>query len=720
MLTLKRTATGFFWNQIGRTIEYVLVFLFSVLIARQLGAEINGIYATLLSIVFLLLTVSSFGLETSITSTFPRAYKSLPEAASAFRGLLIFRVIYSILIASIFLIFRSIVVEKLNVTTTVCDYLFVIVFYFVLRSIISLFSSTLIAFFEIKINSLLGVATRTIELICVYLIISSGLGLKQIFGLIAATSILQLLAYIVIFREILFLRATFVPVKSAIILGGKFWLNSMIEFALGKQMDIILLGLFAVSLRDIGNFDVAFTFSQALNQGLTIGFFGVSVATFSSLESKAISRIKAYTESLIRFVILVVTPVIFFVGIYAHSILPLLYSNEYLNSILLFQIFVGVIIVSRIIGGGVTADYLFSKDETQKLIFSSVIGGVINVSLAVILIPLYGVLGTALATTTAILTTTSLHAYFVRRAISIKFQIKFSLLVITICVLSAALTSLITQTIVNVGPILAFALYCIFFILISALIKPIRAVDAKNISNISNRLFRLVSIFSKSEYLESGLTDRQKWAYAWLPNTDFVLDIGCSNSPLVGLLPNKSKFAIGIDTDLDAIKSISGNDPQINLIQAKAESLPVRNEVADVVLLLDVLEHTDDERMVISEIHRVLKPNGLLIMSIPYKGLFSFLDPQNLSEKLKSKEQVLLHRHYSDKELRRLLFRLFKIEKKHYGGLFLYPVTFWAANFFKKRFRIDLTNFYKKIGDIDNDISWGKLSYNLIIKARKI
>jgi hypothetical protein len=90
----------------------------------------------------------------------------------------------------------------------------------------------------------------------------------------------------VIFREILFLQATFVPVKSAIILGGKFWLN------------IILLGLFAVSLHDIGNFDVAFTFSQALNQGLTIGFFGVSVATFSSLESKAISRIFSKSEYL--------------------------------------------------------------------------------------------------------------------------------------------------------------------------------------------------------------------------------------------------------------------------------------------------------------------------------------------------------------------------------------------------------------------------------------
>ncbi|MDP2209070.1 MAG: hypothetical protein Q8K98_09910 [Bacteroidota bacterium] len=48
MTKLKRIASGFFWNQIGRSLESVLIFLFSALIARKLGAEINGIYAMVL------------------------------------------------------------------------------------------------------------------------------------------------------------------------------------------------------------------------------------------------------------------------------------------------------------------------------------------------------------------------------------------------------------------------------------------------------------------------------------------------------------------------------------------------------------------------------------------------------------------------------------------------------------------------------------------------
>lgn len=719
MTKFKRIATGFFWNQIGRTIEYVLVFLFSVMIARQLGAEVNGIYATLLSIIFLLMTVSSFGLETSITSTFPRSYKTLPEGASAFRGLLFFRVLLSVIVAAIFLTFRSVVAEKLNVTANVSDYLTVIFFYFILRSIISLFSSTLVAFFETKINSFLGVSTRFIEFIGVYLLISSGLGLKQIFSLITATSILQLLAYIVIFRELLLLRTKFVSVKSEIILGGKFWLNSLIEFTFGKQTAIILLGLFAVSLHDIGNFDVAFTFSQALNQGLTIGFFGVSVAAFSSIESKPVAQIKNYTESLIRFVVLVVTPVLFFVGFYAYSILPFLYSNEYLSGIFLFQIFVSVTIISRIIGGGITADYLFSKGEIKKLIFSSLMGGTINILLAIILIPIYGVIGAAIASTTAILITTSLHAYFVVRAISIKLQIRFSIIIITICALCAAITCSVINIFGIVNPILSFILYCLLFILISVFVKPMREEDVNNILKVSNRLFKFVRIFSKNEYLKICLTDRQKWAYAWMPEVNCAVDIGCSNSPLMNFLKKKSKQVVGIDTDFNALKLLSQTE-NVFLINGKAENLPLPTSSADIVFLLDVLEHVEDERMALSEVYRILKENGLLILSVPNKGLFRFLDPHNLSHRFKIEEKEAVHKHYSEKDLRRLLFRLFKIEDKHYGGLFLYPITFGAANFFKKRLRIDLDKYFKKLGDFDNDISWGRLSYNIIIKARKI
>ncbi|MDI6803692.1 MAG: class I SAM-dependent methyltransferase [Bacteroidota bacterium] len=211
-----------------------------------------------------------------------------------------------------------------------------------------------------------------------------------------------------------------------------------------------------------------------------------------------------------------------------------------------------------------------------------------------------------------------------------------------------------------------------------------------------------------------------KWAFAWLPQTQYIVDIGCSNRPLIKLLRSKSENVIGVATDIDTLKTLDNQNPNTNLIQAKAENLPLQSNFADAVLLLDVLDHTQDDKMVISEAWRILKPGGLLILSVPYKGLFRLLSPEILSPKIKSKTYYPYHKHYSFTDLRRLLFRLFKIEHKHYGGLFLFPITFRLKHFCLKHFKLDFSNFLNKVADIDYDISWGRMSYSLIIKARKI
>ena len=61
----------------------------------------------------------------------------------------------------------------------------------------------------------------------------------------------------------------------------------------------------------------------------------------------------------------------------------------------------------------------------------------------------------------------------------------------------------------------------------------------------------------------------------------------------------------------------------------------------------------------------------------------------------------------------------FTLKRARFGALFLYPVTFAAENVLRKRAGIDAGRFLRALGDLDNDISWGRLSYNLIIEAEK-
>ena len=68
-------------------------------------------------------------------------------------------------------------------------------------------------------------------------------------------------------------------------------------------------------------------------------------------------------------------------------------------------------------------------------------------------------------------------------------------------------------------------------------------------------------------------------------------------------------------------------DKGIPVVQADARDLPFSDLFFDIVVCLDVLEHIIEDRLVASEIHRVLKPGGKFLVSVPEDpGLWSAHD----------------------------------------------------------------------------------------------
>ncbi|HEY3732664.1 MAG TPA: class I SAM-dependent methyltransferase [Streptosporangiaceae bacterium] len=126
----------------------------------------------------------------------------------------------------------------------------------------------------------------------------------------------------------------------------------------------------------------------------------------------------------------------------------------------------------------------------------------------------------------------------------------------------------------------------------------------------------------------------RRYAFAWQQLAGRAgrhLDLGCSEGEFV--------CALAATTSLQC----SGADPHPGYLAALKEKkvqlplhlLPVHGELCfgpaefDSVSLLDVLEHVPDEGRLLDEIHRVLVPGGLLVLTAPQRHVFSFLDPDN-------------------------------------------------------------------------------------------
>ncbi len=713
------------WNHAGRSAEYLLLYCVGLLIARTLGPELNGTFAFFLGLSQFLLLASSLGLETTLTSQIPRLLQGggEPAAAGTIRLLATTRFLTGVAVSAVFLIAWKSFGSFLNAPGLITEYLLILAFYFAARGVVSLLAAFLTAKLETRTTAIVGVGVRTIELLGVVYLLHSGSGLVRVLILITLTSCLQLFLLLAFSRDFLFQRASIPAPRGTLLLGLKFWANGLMEFFLGRQADILLLSAFLVGTAAMGQYDVALGFSQAINFGLTAGLAGVSIAAFSYLAVARPDRLPKYWEGLARIVLAVVLPPFLFVGLFATKVVPAVYSDSYLPSVPLFQGSVMFLAATRLLGGGLAADYLQAAGRTRQLLLSSSVSGFTNLVLAILLIPRYGTYGAMVATGVAALVIAALHALFVHRELGVAFPLRIGLVVGLLGAVSAFLTVLLVPDWAQDQPALLLLVYTAALLALSYLAKPVPWNDAELLREMSPGFGAAALQFSRPQVPEGSvpLTDRQKWAYAWMTESGIVLDIGSSSGPLTPALATKGRTVIALDPDRAALEVLGGAVEPVHPIEAGAHHLPVRTASVDAVLLLDVLEHVTDERRTIGEAARVLRPGGVVILSVPHRGLFTFLDPQNLSAGIKGRSAShSFHRHYDMNDVTRLLGKEFRIERHHYGGLFLYPITFGLNAFVRKHLHLNLSFILKKVGDLDNDVSWGRLSYNLIVKARRV
>jgi len=150
-----------------------------------------------------------------------------------------------------------------------------------------------------------------------------------------------------------------------------------------------------------------------------------------------------------------------------------------------------------------------------------------------------------------------------------------------------------------------------------------------------------------------------------------ILDIGCSSGYTLRLLRRRMPRAtlLGADYVRRPLEKLGAAIPDLPLFQFNLTHCPLETGSVDAVVLLNILEHIEDDGRALQQVHRILRPGGVAAIEVPAgPRLYDIYD------------RNLMHfRRYRMRDLVRLSRRAgFQIVKASHLGFFLYP-GFWVA-----------------------------------------
>lgn len=104
-------------------------------------------------------------------------------------------------------------------------------------------------------------------------------------------------------------------------------------------------------------------------------------------------------------------------------------------------------------------------------------------------------------------------------------------------------------------------------------------------------------------------------------NRSHLVDFGCGNGAQTRWFADDFDCITGLDVSPDSIaefaRTFEDTSVKARGISYDGETIPLDTESADAVISFEVLEHVGDESRALSEIFRILRPGGVLAMSVP-------------------------------------------------------------------------------------------------------
>lgn len=497
MIPIRSLSRAVLWNHLTKISGYGLDFVLSVVLARGLGNHLFGVYSELYNFIFLFSLFSIMGMDTSVNVFLP-VFKNDSLQVSGFLKQTLVRLLSSSLLTCLAVIIARTYLGRLVQSEQLPSLLGVAAVFLLFYNLQVFWQAVLTSFYATRFLFFVNTLFKSMMIVVAVVVLNNRVDLYRLMLSFALIYFIVVLFYMLKIKRKVSCKSIKVDLAAFSRFGWKAWLINFVNYFLGRYSDILLMGILGVSKASIGCYHIAFMLSMALSYMFTAGLTGVMLTAFSEMhQSHSSDLLKKSWSTICKFMIFVCTPVFVFAQINARTMIPLLYSSDYQESIVLFQAFSSIYLISVVMGGGLNSTVLYAVRKENLILISRVILGLLNVGLNLILIPPYQALGAVIATGVSLVLTILVELVVLIRVVGVRFPAKF-LSQILIAVGGAAAVSWKAVPAEN-GVQLIFhgVVFSIAAIVLLVWMKPFAKSEVDHLARMNAVVGKLVNLFSR-------------------------------------------------------------------------------------------------------------------------------------------------------------------------------------------------------------------------------
>lgn len=479
----RRASKGFALNQVSRLAEIFLVFLFTIVAARSLGKDQFGVYSVVVSVSSLVILLSGIGFDEAVNVFMPKLREDKRRAAFLFKRLLLARTLASAVAGAVFFLVSNWLAELLG-APGLAFYFKLSSLYIIFRSISTLFVAYFMGRIDLKVVAVTRIVAGSANVILVYILLKLGYGIGGIIAVSIMVSLCVLIAYLIKTLPFLRVRGERHALLRVYHFGLALWTTAVLEYVLGKEIDIVLMKFFGTALGQIGCYNIAFTLYKALGALIITGLGGIGLSAMSEIVEKHGTRSMANAWSILtKFGMLIVLPIMIFTIAHARGIITVFYSEKFIAAAVMLRVAMFLGLPVRLIGGGTNVSVLYSLGKERIALYCRGACGISNIILDIILIPRYGAMGAIVATLVPGAVANIVEYALVRRFIGTRYPLAFAIKVV--CAAIAACAFSFTAEIGTIGELLPAAFFfCLFYALFLMVLKPLSLYDGEVLSRV--------------------------------------------------------------------------------------------------------------------------------------------------------------------------------------------------------------------------------------------